>query len=182
MSDIYVFLADGFEEVEAMTPVDVLRRAGFDVKIVSVTGAPLMTGSHGIAVKCDIFIDDVDLDSAQMIILPGGLPGATNLLANERVKKIIREFNEKGKWLGAICAAPMVLGELGILDGLKATCYPGFEKHLKGAEVCDNNSVTSKNIVTGRGIGAAMDFSLEIVRNLMDEASAKELAKKMVAD
>ncbi|GAO31316.1 DJ-1 family glyoxalase III [Geofilum rubicundum] len=133
MKRIYILLAAGFEEVEALTPADVLRRAGYEVFLVSTTGAPNVKGAHDIVVKTDVFMDDVEVDSATLLLLPGGIPGATNLLANEKVKKLVAQFHSRDKWLAAICAAPMILGEMHLLNGKKATCYPGFEKHLYGA-------------------------------------------------
>ncbi|HBG87640.1 MAG: DJ-1/PfpI family protein [Bacteroidales bacterium] len=182
MEKIYILLASGFEEVEAITPADVLRRAGYEVFLVSTTGAPNVKGVHNIEVKCDIFMNDVIVDGATMLLLPGGIPGATNLMANERVKKLITQFHDSGKWIAAICAAPMILGEMHLLKGKKATCYPGFEKHLHGAIVVDRPAISDGKIITGRGIGAAMAFSLEIVKNLSGEASMLEMKKKMVVD
>lgn len=180
MNRIYILLADGFEEVEALTPADVLRRAGYEVLLVSVPGSPYVNGSHNIIVKTDVFLDDVDVDSGSMILLPGGLPGTNNLFASERVKSLVLAFYERNKWVAAICAAPMILGELGLLKGKEATCYPGFEKHLHGAKLLESPTVTSGKVITGRSVGAAMTFSLEIVKNLTDENAAIELKKKMV--
>ena len=182
MKNIYVLLADGFEEIEALTSVDVLRRAGLSVFLVSTTGAPYVTGSHHITVKCDVFLNDIKPSESEMLILPGGIPGAPNLLANEKVKNLVCSFNENDKWLGAICAGPMVLGELQLLQGKRATCYPGFEKHLHGAKTMAEPAVTDGKIITGKGIGAAMTFSLEIVRNLLGREVAADLAKKMVVE
>ena len=180
MKNIYILLADGFEEVEALTPTDVLRRAGFEVFLVSTTGSPNIKGSHDIVVKADVFLSDVDVDNACLLLLPGGLPGTTNLLANERVKDLVLQFNNKQKWLAAICAAPMILGEMHLLEGKIATCYPGFEKHLYGATYSDKPTITDGKIITGKGIGAAMAFSLEIVKNISGEEIAIEMKKKMV--
>lgn len=180
MKRVYILLASGFEEVEALTPVDVLRRAGIEVLLVSTTGSPYVQGSHQVVVKTDCFLDDVRVEEAAMLLLPGGLPGATNLAAQEKVKQLIRHFYEADKWLAAICAAPMILGEMLLLEGRKATCYPGFEKHLHGAQCLEEPAVCDGKIITGRGVGAAMAFSLELVRWLIDEATALELKKKMV--
>lgn len=182
MNRIYILLAAGFEEVEALTPADVLRRAGYEVFLVSTTGAPNVKGAHDIVVKTDVFMDDVDVESATLLLLPGGIPGATNLLANERVKNLVTQFYNRDKWLAAICAGPMILGEMNLLKGKKATCYPGFEKHLFGATSVDKPTITDGKIITGKGIGAAMAFSLEIVKNLTDEATAREMKKKMVVE
>ena len=182
MKKAFVLLANGYEEIEALMPVDVLRRAGLDVSIVSISEESLVTGAHNISVKSDLFLDDVDADNGELLILPGGMPGASNLLANEKVKSLITSFYEKKKWLAAICAAPMILGEMGLLQGKKATCFPGFEKHLKGAEVVKESTITDGHIITGRGIGAAMEFSLEIVRNLLGVDVANKLGKEMVVE
>ena len=134
MKTIYVFLAEGFEEVEALTPVDVLRRAGLPVKTVSITGVLTVNGAHGVPVVADMVFEEVKEEDAEMIVLPGGLPGATNLDAHEGLGKLIMTFAEAGRPLSAICAAPLVYGKRGLLKGKKVTCYPGFEKYLEGAE------------------------------------------------
>jgi 4-methyl-5(b-hydroxyethyl)-thiazole monophosphate biosynthesis len=180
MQKISILLADGFEEVEALTPADVLNRAGFDVQLVSVNNELLVTGAHRITVKCDLLIEQIVADEAIMLILPGGMPGTNNLMASENVKRIIRDFYNKEKWIAAICAAPMILGEMDLLKGKTATCYPGYEKHLIGANVVEIPAVTDGKFITGRGIGTAMAFSLEIVKNLIDQKTADELARKMV--
>ncbi len=180
MKRIYVLLAKGFEEIEALTPVDVLRRAGFEVNLVSISDELIVIGAHNIAVKADILIDDVTIESADMLILPGGMPGTTNLFENEKVKTLVNTINDSNKCLAAICAAPMILGEMGLLKGKKATCYPGFEKHLHDATVVSDDFVSDGNIITGRGVGAAMAFSLELLKHLSDEATAKKMAKDLV--
>ncbi len=180
MKKAYIFFADGFEEVEAITPVDVLRRAGVDVTTVSITNSLRVRGSHNIEVTTDTLIVDIKDIEADMLILPGGLPGAENLNSSKELKQMIQNYFDKGKSIGAICAAPMVLGEMGILKNRKATCYPGFEKYLQGADVSTNAVEVSSNIITGQGVGAAMKFSLELVAQLIDKQMADELAKKMV--
>jgi len=182
MIKVYILIANGFEEIEALAPADVLRRAGYDVQLVSVPGTPFVTGSHGISVKTDLFLVDVNVEDATMLVLPGGMPGTSNLLANERVKFLVKGFHEYNKWLAAICAAPMILGEMGLLEGVEATCYPGFEKHLVGATIVPLPVVTSGKIITARGVGASMAFCLEIVKNLSDEHVALELKKKMMVE
>ena len=134
MKTIYVFLAEGFEEVEALTPVDVLRRAGLPVKTVSVTGVLTVNGAHGVPVIADMVFEEVKEADTEMIVLPGGLPGATNLDAHKGLSDLIMAFAEAGKPLSAICAAPLVYGKRGLLKGKKATCYPGFDKYLDGAD------------------------------------------------
>ena len=142
----YVFLAEGFEETEALAPVDVMRRAKLDVKTVGVTGE-CVTSSHGVPVKADITIDNIDLDDVQGVVLPGGMPGTLNLEANEKVLETVKYSCENGKIVAAICAAPSILGHLGILDGKKTTCFPGFEKELKGADYTGTHTVTDGNII-----------------------------------
>ena len=135
MKTIYVFLAEGFEEVEALTPVDVLRRAGLPVKTVSVTGVLTVNGAHGVPVIADMVFEEVKEADTEMIVLPGGLPGATNLDAHKGLSDLIMAFAEAGKPLSAICAAPLVYGKRGLLKGKKATCYPGFDKYLDGLTI-----------------------------------------------
>ena len=172
---IYVFLAKGFEEMEALVPVDVLRRAGIEVKTVGVTGKQVR-GSHGISVSCDILAGEAVFDNLDGIILPGGLPGTTNLEADETVQKFIDYAAENGKIIGAICAAPMILGHKGLLRGKNAVCFTGFEKELEGARVLDRPAVRDGNIVTGWGAGGAMDFALLYLETVSE---SPELAKKI---
>jgi len=176
---VYVFLAKGFEELEAIAPVDVLRRAGVTVKTVGVTGKRV-SGSHGISVNCDITVNEATFDELDGIILPGGLPGTTNLEADERVQRFIDYAAENGKIIGAICAAPMILGHKGLLQGKNSVCYTGFEKELTGAHVLDRPAVRDGNIVTGWGAGGAMDFALLYLEALYDNADiAKKIARNM---
>jgi len=182
MDQITVHLADGFEEIEAVTIVDVLRRAGLNVKTVSVTGKLQVTGSHQIEIRADLLFEQVDYSNGVLIILPGGMPGAKHLNEHSGLKSQILEYHRSGKFLAAICAAPMVLGNLGILKDKKAVCYPGFESYLAGAELSSNPFITDEKIITGRGVGAALEFSLEIVRILKCENSADHLRKMLVID
>ena len=182
MKRAYILLASGYEEVEALMPADVMRRAGYEVYLVSATGEPIVKGAHNIEVKTDAFLNEVSVENGDLIMLPGGIPGATNLLANEKVKNLVSRFYENRRWVAAICAAPMVLGEMRLLQGKKATCYPGYEKHLHGAIIVNSPAVTDGKIITGKGVGAAMAFSLEIVKNLSGEAEMLELKKKMVVE
>ena len=175
-----VILADGFEEVEALTPVDVLRRANIDTVTISVNGNKQVTVSHRITILADKIFEDIDFSDFDAIILPGGLPGANNLNSHEKLKETLVSFSKKGKILGAICAAPLVLGEMNLLQGKNAVCYPGFEKHLKGAKVSDNQTVKDNNIITGIGIGASMQFALSLVEELTDKKTADDLANKMM--
>lgn len=176
---VYVFLADGFEELEALAPVDVLRRAGIEVKTVGVTGKNV-SGSHGITVECDITANEAVFEDLDGIILPGGLPGTTNLEADETVQKFIDYAAQNGKIIGAICAAPMILGHKGLLQGKNAVCFTGFEKELTGAHVLDRPAVRDGNIVTGWGAGGAVDFALLYLAAISDDNELdKKLARNM---
>lgn len=182
MDQITVHLAEGFEEIEAITIIDVLRRAGLNVLTVSVTGNLMVKGSHHIVVKADLLFDEVDYTRGKMIILPGGMPGAKNLSEHEGLKFQIIEYHDNGKYLAAICAAPLVFGDLGILRGKRAVCYPGYEAHLIGAEILALPYVVDNKLITGRGVGAALQFSLEIVRILAGEEKAIHLRKAMLSE
>ena len=163
MAKIYVFLADGCEEIEALTPVDLLRRAGEDVCTVSIMGRKEVTGSHKITILADETIEEGEFDDGDMLVLPGGMPGTLNLAGNETLAALIRSYDDQGKKLAAICAAPSILGVMGILKDKNAVCFPGFEEKLAGANVLDVPAVTDKNVTTGRGMGAATDFALELI-------------------
>ena len=177
---IAVHLAEGFEEIEAISIVDVLRRAGLEVIMVSVANDLKVTGAHQIQVIADQLFDDVNYDLVDMIVLPGGMPGAKNLNDNTGLKKQIENFNKKGKLLGAICAAPLVFGEMGLLKGKKATCFPGFEDYLHGAEITGASTEIAGNIITGKGPGVAIQFAINIVEMLLGSESAKQLTKQMI--
>ncbi|MGN1101687.1 MAG: DJ-1 family glyoxalase III [Huintestinicola sp.] len=176
---IYVFLAQGFEETEAITPIDMLRRCGKEVITVGVSGKTV-AGSHNIPVTCDITIEETVTEGLEMIVLPGGMPGTKNLAANARVAELIRFCSDRNILIGAICAAPSVLGEMGLLKGRKAVCYPGFEGALRGAEVLTVPAVRDGNIITARGAGAALEFSYELISALFDNAAAEKLAGNIV--
>ncbi len=172
---VYLFLADGFEEIEALCVLDFLRRAGVYVKTVGVSGKTA-TGSHSIPVICDMTEDELDTGADfDMVILPGGLPGSTNLDKSCVVDKIINRAYSEGKYLCAICAAPFILGKRGFLNGKRATCYPGFEKELTGAQLVDAGVVRDGKIITGRAMGSSHDFALEIVEALC----GKEMKEKL---
>ena len=177
---IAVHLADGFEEIEAISIIDVLRRAGLDVVMVSVTGNLEVNGAHQIKVLADRLFESVDYNSIFMIVLPGGMPGASNLNAHEGLRQQIKAFVAKDKQLAAICAAPLVFGNLGILAGKQAVCYPGFESHLKGADILQIPVVESGNIITGRGPGVAIQFALKIVEKVVSAEKAEILASQML--
>lgn len=165
---IIVLLAEGFEEIEALTPVDMLRRADLNVKTVGIAGKTVV-GAHGITVVADATPDEIDLSDVTMAIFPGGMPGSLNLDASEYTDKVIGAINENHGRLAAICAAPLVLGRRGLLDGRKATCFPGFEKELRGAIVTDSDFVTDGNITTGRGMEYSLPFAKELVRLALGE-------------
>ena len=180
---VYVFLADGFEEIEALTPVDLLRRAGVEVKTVSIyPDRKNVTGARAIEVKADITIDGVDTGMADIIVLPGGMPGSKNLDESRIVDSALRAASRKGAYLAAICAAPMVLGKRGYLEGKRAVCFPGFEEYLTGATIDKENTVVRDgNIVTAKGMGAAFDFGLELVRCFKDDETAEKIRNSVFA-
>ena len=148
MGTVYAFFADGFEEIEAFTAIDTLRRGGLNVEIVSVTPDEIVVGAHDVSVLCDINFDNCDFFDAELLLLPGGMPGAATLDKHEGLRRLILDFAAKNKPIAAICAAPMVLGKLGLLKGKKATCYPSFEQYLEGAECIDAPVVRDGNIIT----------------------------------
>ena len=166
--------------MEALTPVDVLRRAGLPVKTVSVTGVLTVNGAHGVPVIADMVFEEVKEADTEMIVLPGGLPGATNLDAHKGLSDLIMAFAEAGKPLSAICAAPLVYGKRGLLKGKKATCYPGFDNFLEGAEYTAAMVEKDGNIITGKGPGAAMEFALAVVELLQGKDKVAELRKAMI--
>lgn len=176
---IAVLLADGFEEIEALTPVDMLRRAGLEVLTVGIT-SKIAVGSHGISVICDKLPEEVDLDMISTVILPGGMPGSLNLDTSPFTDKILESVNARGGRIAAICAAPLVLGRRGLLEGRRATCYPGFENELAGATVTDESVVTDGNITTARGMGVALDFSKELISLLVTKEKAEELSSAIM--
>lgn len=179
MTKIIVHLANGFEEMEALIPINVWRRAGFDVQTVSITAELNVTGSHQITVIADYLFEEINYNDADMLFLPGGMPGTTNLDNHIGLRKQIIIFSEQGKTLGAICAAPSVLGHNMILKGKKATCYPGFEKELYEASYTGRSVQTDGNIITGKGAGVALEFALQIVTHFKGKEFANQLAAKM---
>lgn len=175
MCKVYIFLAEGFEEVEALMTVDLLRRAGIDLQMVSITGNKQVTGSHHIKIEADKLYEEIEPQEADMLILPGGMPGTRNLAAHEGLCSWLKAFGQEGKGLAAICAAPSVLGANGLLEGKKAVCFPGFEGELTGAEVLAAPAVRDGNVVTAKGLGAAVEFSLAIVETLISKEKAMEI-------
>ncbi len=178
---VYMFLAEGFEEIEALCPLDLLRRAGVDIRTVSVGNGDIVTGSHGISVKADMKESELLDEKPEMVILPGGLPGTTNLEASKIVAKALEDAMANDAYVCAICAAPSVLGKRGYLRGKEAICYPGFEKYLEGAVVCDKKVVRDGKIITGAGMGVALEFGLELVAAICGAEKALELKKAVLA-
>ena len=177
---IAVFFANGYEEIEALTVVDLTRRAGIETWMVSITDERKVTGSHGIEVSMDKTLGEVDFNNVEMIVLPGGMPGTLNLEACEALMEKVKEFDKAGKYISAICAAPTVFGHLGLLKGKKACCYPGMEEGLEGAEVIYDSIAAADHILTSRGMGTAIDFGLQIIARFQGMGSAEEMAKKIV--
>lgn len=176
---VYVFLANGFEECEALVPVDILRRGGIETQTVGIGGNEI-TGAHGIKVYCDIDENEICRNGLQAVILPGGMPGTLNLEKSMTVQSAIDFAAENDLIIGAICAAPSVLGHKGLLKGKKATCFPGFEKELSGAEFTDVPAVRDGNIITACGAGAAFEFGFLLLETLSCDKAAEELKKTML--
>lgn len=179
MKNVFLFLADGTEECEALITVDLLRRADIDVTTVSVMDNIKVKTSSDIVVEADVMIEGVNLDEGDMLILPGGMPGTKYLGECELLCNKIVEFNNEGKKIAAICAAPSVLGKLGVLKGKKAICYPGFEVALEDASISDVDPVTDGNVTTAGGLGHAIPFALEIIKVLLDEQTANKVASEI---
>jgi len=180
MKKIFIFLADGFEEGEAIIPLDTYRRSGYDVTTVSITGSKQVIGSHKVEIKADALFEDTDFSKGDVLFIPGGMPGTITLNAHQGLRNLVMEYYKKGKLLTAICAGPMVLGGLGILKGRNATCYPGFEDKLIGAKYTGAQVEVSDNVVTGRGVGAGFDFALTVVGILEGQKKVEEVTKNMV--
>lgn len=176
MKKAFVFLATGFEEIEATGTIDVLRRGEVDTTVVSITGEHKVMGAHGLTLMADKLFEKTDFSEADALILPGGMPGSNNLNACEPLKELLVKQYESGKIVAAICAAPFVLGGLGILNGRKATCYPGFEPYLTGAIPTDELVVIDGNVITGKGPGLVFDFGITLVNALNGSSKAKEIA------
>lgn len=179
MNHVAIFLADGFEEIEAFTPIDVLRRADIKVTSVSITNKLEVVGAHQIKTIADKKFDEVNFDDISCIVLPGGIPGANNLEKHKLLNEVLINFSETGKLLAAICAAPMILGKLGLTKDKNATCYPGFEKYLPNTIHINEATVLDSNLLTGKAAGASMTFALHLVEILKDKETADMIAKKM---
>jgi len=180
MNQITVHLAEGFEEIEAVTIVDVLRRGGIQASFVSMEKEKTVRGAHGILIEADITFEMADYALCNMIVLPGGMPGTKHLAENEGLMIKIKEFDKQGKYLAAVCAAPMVFGAANILNGKNATIYPGMEAYLKGAKLSTNKVVVDGNVITSRGPGTAMEFALTIVGTLVGQAVSDKLRKDLI--
>jgi len=180
----FIILAPGFEEIEAISVIDVLRRAEIEVVTVSIPKEDddefWVVGAHGISAFSDIDFEYADFSKGDILILPGGQPGTKNLNAHEGLKELITEYYNNNKCIAAICAAPLILGEMGLLKGKRATCYPGYEAQLIEAEIVDEPVVVDGNIITANGVGAALEFALTIVENFKGTEVAQDLAKKMM--
>lgn len=179
---VYILLADGFEEVEAISPADALRRAGVAVQLVGVTGMTV-TASHGVKVLADVPLSEIDPASCEAVIVPGGLRGVQNIKASPEALKTVKAAHEAGKLVCAICAGPTVLAALGILDGKNAVCYPGMEGELTGAKVCAGaGSVTDGRVITGRAAGVSWDFALAVLTALRGPEAARKVACSICYD
>ncbi|MGI6074089.1 MAG: DJ-1 family glyoxalase III [Fermentimonas sp.] len=180
MKKVGVILANGFEEMEALGTVDILRRAGIPVKTITINDSKEVTGAHNIAVLADSTFSDSDFSEIDVIVLPGGMPGAKNLNAHNGLRETIKTFNNNKKMVAAICAAPMVLGSLGVVEGKKATCYPGFEPELIGAKTTGDGVVVDDNITTGKGPGYVFDFALKLVEQIAGQQTRKEVQEALL--
>ena len=180
MSKAYIFFADGLEEIEGLTVVDMLRRANIDISIVSMNDTLQVTGSHQIVITADTLLKDIKAEQADLFVLPGGMPGTTHLAESSKLAEILTQAASRGKYVAAICAAPSVLGGLGLLKGKKATCYPGFESKLTGATCQTEPVVVDGNIITSRGMGTAIPFAAQLVALLKGEKAARDLKKSIV--
>lgn len=180
MNPIYLFMAEGSEELETLGVLDIVRRANLPIQLVSITGERTVTGSHGVNIVTDLLLEEADLDHAALLVLPGGLPGAYNLDGCTVLKDAIRRHHDAGRPIAAICAAPLVFGRLGLLQGRRATCYPGFESELVGAECTAALVEKDGNVLTGKGPAAVFAFGYAIVEMLAGAAQADALRNGML--
>lgn len=177
---VYLFLANGFEEIEAIAPIDIFRRAEIEVITVSVTGDQLVDGAHGIAIAADCLFEELSFDDDFLLFLPGGMPGTLNLESHEGLKNLIRIQSEKGSTIAAICAAPSILGKMGLLKGKEAICYPGFENYLAGASISKDTMAQSGTVFTAKGPGVAIDFALRLVEELKGSDVATQVREGLI--
>lgn len=180
MKKILIPIADGFEEIEAVTIIDVLRRADLEVTVAGIQTGQIR-GAHNISIRTDTTLDEVKDKEFDMIVLPGGMPGVDNLRKNPSVIALVKKMNEKKKPIGAICAAPLVLRDAGLTSGLKMTCYPGFDQDIPGGKFEKNRVVVDGHIMTSQGPGTAMEFALKIVETLVGKEKAESLSKALIA-
>jgi 4-methyl-5(b-hydroxyethyl)-thiazole monophosphate biosynthesis len=180
MKTVYIFTAEDLEEVECLTVVDLLRRGGVDCRMVSLTDSLEIRGSHGIRMQADLTYPEADMEKAEALILPGGMPGTLHLGEDRRLAADLLKAKQSGKLLAAICAAPRVLGGLGLLQGERATCHPGHEEYLTGAELTENEVEISGNVITSRGLGTAIPFALAILARLQGPEEAEKVRKAIV--
>lgn len=181
MSKVFVMLADGFEECEGLIVVDLLRRAGVDCITMSIKDTKEITSSHKVTLQADLALDEKELETGDMIVLPGGMPGTLNLEASDAVQKAVRDYVAKDKYIAAICAAPTVFGHMGLLEGKKACCYGGMEDGLLGAEVTYDPVTVDGKIITSRGLGTALAFGYALISILVGKEMAEEIEKKIMA-
>ncbi len=179
MSTVYLFFADGCEEIEGLTSVDLLRRAGIDARMVSVMDKKTVTGSHEISFQTDLGFDELK-EEADMLVLPGGMPGTNHLRDHEGLAQLLKEYESKGKWIAAICAAPSVFGGLGFLAGRRATSYPGALEGLPVGSYEEESVVVDGNVITSRGVGTAIDFALKLIEVLEGKEQADKIAASIV--
>ena len=180
MNKLYAFAANGVEEVECLTTVDILRRGGVEVCLAAVGKDRMIEGSHGIRFEADILLEEADLSDADALFLPGGMPGTLNLQADGGVNEALRSAARKGTWICAICAAPRVPGSLGLLKGERATCYPGNEEYLEGAECTGSGVEVSGRFITGKSAGWAVPFALKVLEKLEGEEVSEKIRKAIV--
>ena len=180
MKKIAVFFAEGYEEIEALTVVDLCRRAGIQVDMVSVTDSLTVNGAHQIPVIMDKYLSAVDFMELDMLVLPGGMPGTVNLEKVPALMEQVKAFHAAGKYIAAICAAPSVFGHLGLLEGRTACCYPGFEEDLTGAKISFGSCEVDGHIITSRGMGCAIDFAAAIISELLDAEKAADITSKII--
>ena len=180
MKKVCVLLADGFEEIEGLTVVDLLRRAKIYVDTVSIMDDYIVHGAHGINVQTEDLFDEVDFEEFDMVVLPGGMPGTLNLKEHDGVRYVVKQYVKEGRFVGAICAAPTILKSLGLLEGRRATCYPGVEDEMEDVILTETAVVVDDNIITSQGVGTAIDFALKLIEVLDGEEKAKEIAESIV--
>ena len=180
MSKIGIFMADGCEEIEGLTVVDVVRRAKMEIVMLSITGKKEVTSSHGVTFLADALAEETGYEDLDGIVLPGGMPGTLNLKNHDGVRYVVKQYAKEGRYVGAICAAPTILKSLGVLEGRRATCYPGVEDEMEDVVLTETAVVVDENIITSQGVGTAIDFGLKLIEILDGEEKAKEIADSIV--